>query len=421
MSESNNTAAAPAPDDPFFSLAQDSQWNACIGRQGSEENYVDGYMEAALELVGAVIDKRNFGARDTLAMPILYTARHAVELTLKFAVDRLHECGAMAELAKKNHDIDRYWTALDAAAIGDAQIQRLIAALAPYVTSLHAIDEDGQQLRYAETQEGVQSLASKSVCNLELVRESLKVMGPLLNDLKYRVLKYAEERATGTYTRECSRWDLKEITLNLPPHAQWGEAEFAAAKQRVMERYKLSSNKFGDAVNVIKAHREFGALLGLDFPLAHLSDAHARTAVSHWLSACPAPIAAEHGIVNAAKIDASALAEHMHALESAVDAAAAELPLEAAAELEAIYYLGLTGGYCEHHDGRVALTITRYRQEGGLRDQLRHIIAKGTMGAMLANGLETLGRRALAAELRAMLPVHTEIQPPSPEFDPPEA
>lgn len=45
-------------DDPFFRLTGDTEWNACIGPQGHEENYVDGYMEAALYLSRAVLEKQ---------------------------------------------------------------------------------------------------------------------------------------------------------------------------------------------------------------------------------------------------------------------------------------------------------------------------------------------------------------------------
>jgi len=38
-------------NDPFFRLPAASDWNACIGKQGTEENYLDGYIEAAMELV----------------------------------------------------------------------------------------------------------------------------------------------------------------------------------------------------------------------------------------------------------------------------------------------------------------------------------------------------------------------------------
>jgi len=37
-------------DDPFFRLSAASDWSACIGKQGIEENYLDGYIEAAIEL-----------------------------------------------------------------------------------------------------------------------------------------------------------------------------------------------------------------------------------------------------------------------------------------------------------------------------------------------------------------------------------
>lgn len=41
-------------DDPFFRLPADSDWNACVGKQGTEENYLDGHIEAAMELVGLI-------------------------------------------------------------------------------------------------------------------------------------------------------------------------------------------------------------------------------------------------------------------------------------------------------------------------------------------------------------------------------
>ena len=62
--------------DPFFETVNDGEWNACIGKQGDEINYVEGYMEAAQLLADTLIAKKLYGSRDTLAMPILYNARH---------------------------------------------------------------------------------------------------------------------------------------------------------------------------------------------------------------------------------------------------------------------------------------------------------------------------------------------------------
>lgn len=76
-------------NDPFFIQVFDGQWNVCIGKQGHEENYIDGYIEAAIELVEAIFEKKMFGKRDTLVLPILYNTRHAGELALKFATRSL--------------------------------------------------------------------------------------------------------------------------------------------------------------------------------------------------------------------------------------------------------------------------------------------------------------------------------------------
>lgn len=91
--------------DPFFALGRDFQWNAYVGRQSDETAYADGYMEAALLLANAVIDGAMMGSRDTLVMPILYNARHGVELTLKDAIRDLHRMGLSRDDPIADHDI----------------------------------------------------------------------------------------------------------------------------------------------------------------------------------------------------------------------------------------------------------------------------------------------------------------------------
>ena len=111
--------ADPYADDPFFKRKLDTDWNACIGKQGNEENYLDGYIEAAMELADAVIDKKLFAKRDTLVLPILYNARHAIELALKFTEDRLVVAGVLPATGRRNHNIKTHWDRLNAAAVGD--------------------------------------------------------------------------------------------------------------------------------------------------------------------------------------------------------------------------------------------------------------------------------------------------------------
>jgi hypothetical protein len=119
-------AADPYADDPFFKRNVDRTWNACIGKQGDEENYLDGYMEAAMELADAVIARKMYRKRDTLVLPILYNARHAV--ALKFATDRLAAAGLMPPVRRRDHNIKAYWDRLYAASLGDETLSSTTAS-----------------------------------------------------------------------------------------------------------------------------------------------------------------------------------------------------------------------------------------------------------------------------------------------------
>jgi hypothetical protein len=226
-------------DDPFFGLSGDRQWNACIGRQGTEENYVDGYIEAARELASAIIEKRMYAKRDTLVMPILYNARHALELSLKFAINELYEMGVLKNAHPKNHDILSHWALLQAGELGDEALRHYVTALERYVTSLSEIDDDGQELRYSENRDGQKSLADRSLANIEVIRASLDGLSEVMTQLKYRLLDLAHERATGSYTAQCSRRDLLEIARILPERSNWRDPAFAGAKAEAMRRISL--------------------------------------------------------------------------------------------------------------------------------------------------------------------------------------
>jgi hypothetical protein len=158
-------------DDPFFALPQDSTWNACIGRQGDELHYLDGYIEAASELADAVIQKKLLLKRDTLVLPILYNARHAVELLLKYVINQLLECGALAQGHPANHDLQGHYDLLVDANIGDEKLREGLGLLEPFIASLTRIDEDGQELRYHLNREGDISLKGESLANIADPRE----------------------------------------------------------------------------------------------------------------------------------------------------------------------------------------------------------------------------------------------------------
>lgn len=393
--------ATAADSDPFFAIIRGGEWNACIGKQSTEENYVDGYMEAALELASAVIDKRQYGKRDTLAMPILYNARHAVELALKFVIDRLVEAGIVPQAHPKTHDIKSHWDMIDRAPLGDVALRQMVDGLKIFVDSLHGIDEGGQQLRYAETQDGQKSLQDKAICNLELIRGSLRDLQRLLTELRYRAIDVVDECQAGAFTPDLSRRDLFALTAMLPPRDCWDSDAFTEAKTAACARFGLSSNKFSKALDVIKAHPQMGSRIGLEFPLAHLTDADLHHIVSEWAKANPERTEAREP-VDYFKIDRDEMAVYWKASAAADQAILAALPPEKVADMQAIYYLGHLRLFSEEYPYRLTTALKELKAGETPREMVHHIMTKSDLPRALARGVEILGRPKLAAALRAI-------------------
>lgn len=392
------------PTDPFFDLPDDSEWNACIGRQATEENYVDGYIEAAIELASAVIEKRLHGQRDTLAMPILYNARHGLELALKLAINRLHQMGAIPQTHPKDHDIRSHWLLLDQAGVGDAKLRGLIADLQPYVESLARIDDDGQELRYAENQAGDKSLEDKALANIGVMRDSVVQLGKIMEALKYRVIDLAEERATGTFTCEFSRTDLMAIADRLPRVDQWREPVFDEVKRAMMSEFGLSGKKFIAAIGAIKSSRETCRRIGQMTALEHLTDAHTLFAIKQWALCHPhEPDSGGLGLDYGAARDFDAIAKRHGVEEHAIEAIIQTLSLDEVADLEAVYQIGRLNQFAEQYDQILKLAVDRRHLEGdNVWEAVHYLITKTNLQTGVARGLFILGRPDLASLVAAV-------------------
>lgn len=390
-------------DDPFFRLTDDSEWNACVGPQGHEINYVDGYLEAAILLATELLRQEMHGKRDTLAMPILYNARHAIELMLKFVITKLVQTDLIPAAAPVNHDIKAHWEWLSQRALGDVSLTESVAGLQPYIDSLAAIDEDGQELRYAKNRDGDMSLAERPLVNLEVVKQSLETLDRLMMSMKYRVYALLEERETGTYTPDCSRLDLVEISKMLPPRSSWGSAAFDDAKEKVKQRFNLGSNKLSKALDLIQRNREMGSRLGLEFPLTHLTDEQAVGVVQLWSRRHPPRVDSEGGIDYFERDWDKVIADQKAAFE-VNDEVLHLLSPEALADLEVIFYIGRERLFSEWYEPRLASTLKRYALEKSPQETTANLMGKMNLFKCLVRGIRILGRPSLAERLLKLRP-----------------
>jgi hypothetical protein len=392
-------------DDPFFRLTNDSEWNACIGPQSTEENYVDGYMEAAIELASAVIDKKLYSKRDTLVMPILYNARHAIELSLKFAIRELCKAGVIVTPHPKNHDIRSHWALIDASPLGDEDLRQHVSALEPYISSLSKIDDDGQELRYSENRDEQKSLADYPLANIDVIRTSLGELNRVITALKYRVFALADERKTGSFTAECSRSDLLRISKMLPQKSDWGQSIFTEAKANVMKRLGLSSRKFSQALDIIQANREMGSVLGLEFALAHLSDQNALFVVEQWCMRHPVRKPRDNlGLDYFGERDRETIVENRRVAQDVNQRVVEALTPDEIADLEVIFYIGRERLFCESYEAKLSSTQKEHRLVGNLLGEVDHLMEKTNFLEAVARGITILGRPALARKLLEIRP-----------------
>lgn len=402
--------SGPNPDedfkgDPFFEVIHDGEWNATIGRQGDEENYLDGYIEAAIELADAIFEKRLYGKRDTLILPILYNARHATELNIKFTYEKLISAGAIADDGRGlDHNISAYWQHLHDLKIGDVKLRGIVEALEPFIRSLELIDSDGQELRYHRTRDNNPSLQKFAVVNLRLVQLSLRKLQGLLSDLKFRTMDFVDERATGTFTEECSRRDLIEIARMLPPIDQWTDPKFDDARKAIRERFELSSGKLSKACKKIQETRGLAALIGLESALLHLTDEDVTWVAQQWRRLHP-PREPNDDDLSIDYFDFARLEgmqERRELYLEIIDKVHERLDPGKVADLEVMFYSDRDRHFSEYYEEAVERKLKEHAAAADTKAEILHLLEKTNLLKHLQGSARRLGRINLADALSDM-------------------
>lgn len=394
--------------DPFFERIDDGEWNACVGVQGDELNYVDGFLDAAVIVADALIDGELTGSRDTLAMPILYNVRHGLELALKFVIGNLTRIGMVADRpGEPDHDIHAYWTHLSGQTLADYRLRKLIAELEPFVASLNSIDKDGGELRYFENREGRRSLGNHPAIHLKLVRANVHKLRKLLHDVTDRVEYLEIERPTGTHTDILSRTDLKKIAETLGPRPTWKEESFDERRSAAKAEFEIGNRPLTAAIEAIEKSRQLGVLLGkLTPPIQIKTDRIIRLA-GMWLQAHP-PRAGSGKMHILTRKDVWMLLKRGMPEQTKLDTdVAKEFSLEELADVETIFYVGTVPLMGEEYERKLGQTLAEHRAIGDAEryrwEKVHHIMAKTNFLKGLMEGLRRIGSPDIADAVHAII------------------
>nr|WP_319484763.1 hypothetical protein [uncultured Cohaesibacter sp.] len=386
--------------DPFFSIPDDPEWNACIGRQSDEENYADGFIEAAIELSEAILTKRMYEKRDTLVLPILYTARHAIELNLKLVIGELVRAGVISNEHDKDHNISSHLRFLEDHSIPDELLRTLLTTLRPFVDSLAKIDKDGQELRFYENRDGERSMKELALANIVVINASLIELQDLLKKMKFRSYSLGAEWSTGTRTGKCSRRDLIEIAKLLPNRNDWSSNSFKESKIEICKRFDLGSRQFSLALNKIETTRGLSCLIGIESHLVHLSDQKAILLLKRWSSLHPPRDPKDDIGLDYFKRDWDMVKRDSEARSEVYNTIMAEFSEDEFADAETIFYIGRDHLFSERYETILESKKAKFKARSDFYQEIDDLMSKTNFRSCFIQGLQKVGCLSLSKRLQ---------------------
>ncbi|WP_323081702.1 hypothetical protein [Klebsiella variicola] len=251
--------------------------NACVGTNGFPDSltYAEGYLRTPEILTDYIYKNNKRGEVDLLVYPIVYSARHGIELSLKTILIDIADLRGL-EISvpdvTKIHSIKKLWDAtIDVAERTDIRLFHNAKKIEPYILDFVAIDDTAQTFRYPESNVGATHLEKTPIINLvrfvfyfKRLTEGLREIIKLTSNLK-------DEYKTGTFTDKFSRRDLIKLSRDLGNRKDWGHSLTVKKKEIIKKKFNLDSNKqLERAINKIKDNRYTSSIIGVELPLKHI-------------------------------------------------------------------------------------------------------------------------------------------------------
>lgn len=252
-----------------------ANYNACVGDNGfvSMHTYIEGYQSAVLVMLESVLatfetnehvpENVSFWNIDTAIYPILFSARHFVELYLKqniHTINYLKNIENIANKITKTHDIQKLWSLFKQIVekTADDRVDYFIPLVEPYINDFAKIDLTGETFRYPYNDDYSQKhLTDYSVIGLHNFYEKFNKLSEIFLEFTDVIDDLIDEYRVRTYTKHLSRKDIENIAKILPIHSRWSELSFDCIKQSIKDEYEIGSKELANVINIIKNHIEF--------------------------------------------------------------------------------------------------------------------------------------------------------------------
>ena len=266
----------PIYQNSTFGLGKNFDLNACVGYNGfpNIHTYQFGYYQAVITLIESV--KKSSYNIDALVYPIVFSARHAIELFLKLQVYRLRDInkevnGKQFESRLESiHSIKELWNEFKELTKIDKRYEPYIEKLEDYIIDFYEVDDTGQTFRYPFDTEDVRHLTDLGCINIEIFGTRFNEMYKIIEELVQLTSLLRYEYKEGTFIKGLSREQIREIAIQLPQRNNWDSDEFSTIKKTILKNFSISSRTFSKVLNLIQKHMDFASYIGIEIPLKDL-------------------------------------------------------------------------------------------------------------------------------------------------------
>ena len=260
-------------DNPFEFHEEDAII-ACVGENGgtTDEDIRNGFKRTVELLTESLKDGQE--VEDLLVYPIVYNARHSIELSLKIVIKMLWEIEGkkgikysdeiIAERKKKihTHNIEELYKM----ACENKNIDRRVPAYFENIEDMiqfYYFDEEGDAFKYELNKDDQPHMIKNQISHIsiELLETEFKAVMEKFDDLIYFLGSCVDEYSLGTFTKSLSRTDIGEISKKLPVYEEWSTEKFKEVKDQIKQEYQLGSKELTDA---LKKHRLFSSNIGCE-------------------------------------------------------------------------------------------------------------------------------------------------------------
>ncbi|RXK12186.1 hypothetical protein CP965_10430 [Halarcobacter mediterraneus] len=250
-----------------FKSGPNTQFNSCVGKNNPlSSSYLEGYKESVKVIYEKIIeDTHNL---DTLIYPMLFCARHSIELFFKNSIIDISEINTSIDFPKlvNTHDLKNLWDTYKEYSLEnfDYRFHSLVNKQEKLISDYFEIDATGQMFRYQYTKENKIHLEKFPHINIKNFYSRYQKLSELIDSVTELLENLKIEYKYGVHTDKLSREEIRQIAKELPNYKYWKEEKFNEEKEKIRQEYNLTNRKLSEAIDIIKNHYEFSSYIGIE-------------------------------------------------------------------------------------------------------------------------------------------------------------